>query len=104
MNHAFEGHGFERPAYEVRDVVEHSRYELVADSKVIGIADYERQGDVFVFPHTLIDPAHRKQGWGDVLVGAALDDVRSKGGKVVAQCWFVAEFLAAHAEYSDLSV
>ncbi len=94
----------ERPAHEVRDVAERSRYELVADGNVIGFADYQRQGDVFVFPHTVIDPAYRQQGWGDVLVRAALDDVRSKAGKVVASCWFVAEFLDAHPEFADLRV
>ena len=79
-----------------------SRYELVEDDAVIGFADYEVQGDVVVFPHTVINAARRGQGLGAVLVEGALDDVRPTGRKVVPTCWYVAEFLDAHPAYADL--
>jgi uncharacterized protein len=87
---------------EVRDNVEKSRYELVEDGKLVGVADYRAMGDNLAFPHTEIVPARRNQGLGHQLVKGALDDVRRKGAKVVPYCWFVAEFIEENAEYADL--
>jgi predicted GNAT family acetyltransferase len=33
----------------------------------------------------------------------ALDDVRSTNRRVAPQCWYVADFIAAHPEYADLA-
>jgi predicted GNAT family acetyltransferase len=44
----------------------------------------------------------RGQGFGAELVRRALDDVRAGGGSVVAQCWYVAQFIDEHPEYADL--
>ena len=87
---------------EVRDNPEKSRYELLEDGKLLGVADYRPMGATLAFPHTEIVPARRNQGLGARLVQGALDDVRRKGGKVVPMCWFVAEFMEEHPEYADL--
>lgn len=87
---------------EVRKVEERSRYELLVDGELAGIADYREQGDVVVFPHTEIDTTRRGQGLGAVLVRGALDDVRAQGRTVVPACWYVAEFIEQHADYADL--
>ena len=86
----------------MRDNVEKSRYELVEDGRLVGVADYRAMGDKLAFPHTEIVPARRNQGLGHALVKGALDDVRRKGVKVVPYCWFVAEFIEQNAEYADL--
>jgi len=97
---------------EVRDNPEKSRYELLEDGRLLGVADYrsmdgDTSGDtpgprVMAFPHTEIVPSRRNQGLGAQLVQGALDDVRRKGVKVVPYCWFVAQFLDEHPEYADL--
>ncbi len=87
---------------EVRHNAARSRYEINLDGRLAGIADYRADGDTIVFPHTEIEPAMRNQGLGAELVRAALDDVRARGGRVVAQCWYVAEFIDQHPEYADL--
>jgi len=79
-----------------------SRYELYRDGVKVGIADYHVVRDTVVFPHTEIEGSLRGQGLGAELVRGALDDVRSQGRKVVAHCWYVAEFIAEHPEYQDL--
>ncbi len=79
-----------------------SRYELLLDGEVVGVADYRDTGDALVFPHTEIDPAHRGKGLGEILVRAAMDDVKALGRTVVPTCWFVREFLDAHPDYADL--
>jgi predicted GNAT family acetyltransferase len=88
--------------HEVRDNPEKRRYELYVDGRMIGIADYFRRGDVMVLPHTVIEARQRNQGWGEVLVGAALDDIRRQGLHIQPQCWFVAEFVELNAQYADL--
>jgi hypothetical protein len=87
---------------EVRDNPEKSRYELLEDGKLLGVADYRLMDDKLAFPHTEIVPGRRNQGLGEQLVQGALDDVRRRGAKVVPMCWFVAEFLEEHPEYADL--
>jgi uncharacterized protein len=89
-------------ALEVRNNAERGRYELFRDGELIGIADYDVHGNTIVFPHTEITPSLRGQGYGEELVRAALDDVRTRGMKVRALCWFVREFIDAHPRYADL--
>jgi uncharacterized protein len=82
---------------------ERSRYELLVDGTLVGVADYDELDDgVLVFPHTEIDRARRGQGLGAVLVQGALDDVRRRGKTVVPQCWYVAQFIREHPGYRDL--
>ena len=89
-------------ATEVHNNTERSRYELLVDSEVVGVADYHDQGDVRVFPHTQITARLRGQGLGAKLVQGALDDARASGRRVLAHCWYVAEFIDGHPEYQDL--
>ena len=79
-----------------------SRYEIVDEGTVIGIADYIERDDVIVFPHTEVTLARRGNGIGERLVRGALDDVRHDGRRIVPACWFVAQFIDEHAEYRDL--
>jgi predicted GNAT family acetyltransferase len=87
---------------EVRNNRERSRYELLKDDRVIGVAEYYLRDGVLVFPHTEIDPALRGRGLGAILVREALEDVRRTGSSIVPACWFVAEFIDLHPEYGDL--
>ncbi len=89
-------------ATEVRDAAERTRYELLIDGELAGIADYQERDGALVMPHTEIAAARRGQGLGDVLVQGALDDVRARGQKVVPTCWFVREFVERHPEAADL--
>jgi uncharacterized protein len=86
----------------VRRNAERSRYELLVDGQVVGVADYHVDGDRWTFPHTEIARERRGQGLGAELVQAALDDVRRAGGTVVPRCWYVAEFIDTHPGYADL--
>jgi uncharacterized protein len=86
----------------IRNAEDRSRYELVADGEVIGVADYSVKGDVVVMPHTEITPRLRGQGYGAQLVQGALDDLRARGKRVVPVCWYVREFLDANEGYADL--
>jgi uncharacterized protein len=89
---------------DVRNNEQRSRYELVDDDRVVGIADYFIRDETVVLPHTEIARELRGRGLGAVLVRGALEDVRRSGRTVVPACWFVAEFIDAHPEYRDMLV
>jgi predicted GNAT family acetyltransferase len=86
----------------VRHDPDHDRWEYVLGGAVVAVLDYRNEGDRVVMHHTYTDPAHRGQGIAALVVQAALDDVRTRGGTVVPACWFVAEFVETHPAYGDL--
>jgi predicted GNAT family acetyltransferase len=86
----------------VRDAPEADRYEIRDGERVLGVAAYERRGNTVVFTHTEVDPDAGQSGLGSTLVRGALDDVRSRGGSVVARCSFVRGWIERHPEYADL--
>ena len=82
---------------------EASRYELVVDGAVRGIADFRVEPDGRVaFVHTEMDRTLRGKGFSPVLVARALDDVRASGRRAVSRCWYVTKFAREHPEYADL--
>jgi predicted GNAT family acetyltransferase len=86
----------------VRNDPEANRYEIVEGDRVLGIAAYHRRGDTVVFTHTEVDKDSGHEGLGSALVRAALDDVRSQGGKIVPLCPFVHGWIDRHPDYADL--
>jgi predicted GNAT family acetyltransferase len=88
----------------VRDDPEATRYEIRDGDQLLGIAAYDRRGDTVVFTHTEVDQDSGRSGLGSTLVRAALDDVRRRGGKVVALCPFVKGWIERHPDYADLVV
>lgn len=84
---------------------EKQRYEITVDGALAGLTEAfpsPTDADVLVFPHTKIFDEFEGQGLGGKLVSAALDDVRSQGKKIVAECPYVAHYVEKHAEYADL--
>lgn len=94
----------ERSRISVRDNPEGHRFEAVDESGVVaGVAVYRRHDDRIVFLHTEVDDAREGQGVGSELVREALDQVRSEGLRVVAQCPFVRSWIEHHPDYADLT-
>src|SRR3954452_6488982 len=82
----------------VRDAPDRSRFELVEDGTVIGIAEYVVSDDVAVMPHTEIAADRRGGGLGDVMVAGAIAELTGRGLRIDARCWFVADYLQRHPE------
>ena len=76
------------------------RYELVVDGH-IAAAYYGLADGVITFEHTEVPPELGGRGIGSKLVKGALDQARSDGLKVVAQCPFVRGYIDKHPEPSD---
>lgn len=82
------------------------RFHLLREGDAVGVLAYRPVGrpgvDLVDVYTTQIAPAVRGQGLGEVLVRAALDELRERGTSVKASCWFVADFLDANQAYHDL--
>lgn len=77
------------------------RFELEVNGH-LAAAYYKIAGDVITFVHTEVPGELGGQGVGSRLVKGALDQVRVKGWKVVAQCPFVKAYIEKHADYQNL--
>ena len=88
-------------AEDVRDNPAEQRFELAAGGQT-AFAAYRRDGDTMTFTHTIVPRELEGRGIGGRLVAGALDDVRTRGLKVVAQCSFVAAFIDRHPDCRDL--
>jgi predicted GNAT family acetyltransferase len=77
------------------------RFELEVDGR-LAAAYYERSGNVITFKHTEVPAELGGKGVGTSLVRGALDQVRSEGLQVVAQCPFVNAWIGKHPAYADL--
>jgi predicted GNAT family acetyltransferase len=86
------------------DIVDNNaahRYELDIDGH-IAAAYYELSGNVITFTHTEVPTELGGKGIGSKLVKGALDQVRARGLRVVAQCPFVKAYIGKHPDYADL--
>ena len=88
----------------VEDNPEESRYEAKLGERVVGVAEYELRDEAgpITFTHTEVLPDAEGHGVGGRLARAALDDVRRRGLRLVAECEFIAAYLKRHREYDDL--
>jgi predicted GNAT family acetyltransferase len=89
---------------EVIQNQELDRFELVENGEMVGFSAYRIDGTSMTFTHTEIEPDEQEHGLGGKLVRQALDQVREHTDyRVIAQCPFVARFIADHPEYKDLT-
>ena len=85
----------------LRDNTAHNRYELKVDDETAAL-HYRLKPGVITLQHTEVPAELAGRGIGSRLAREVLDDVRSRGLKVVAACPFVRAFLGKHPEYNDL--
>ena len=87
----------------VENQPEQSRYALLQDGELIGVAEYDVNDEAIVFTHTEVDEAKREKGMASALIRAALDDVRDNSHlRVIATCPYVRSWLSEHPDYADL--
>lgn len=86
---------------QVVDDEARQRYALTQDGET-AFAAYQKQDGVITFTHTIVPEALRGHGVGTMLVKGALANVRRQGDKIIAECPFVADYVARHPEEEDL--
>jgi len=89
------------PSSIVRDNPKLHRFELELDG-VTAFTAYKREKGVITFVHTEVPESLSGRGVGSTLARGALDLVRERGDRVVAQCPFIAAFIKKNAVYQDL--
>lgn len=88
---------------QIQRIDAEQRYVAVDDDGAeAGQLTFEREGEVIRLVHTEVGDDHEGQGVGSGLARRALDDARSDGLEVDAQCRFVASYVERHPEYADL--
>jgi predicted GNAT family acetyltransferase len=87
----------------VRDNAALSRYELDVDGAT-AFTTYRRSPGTVTFLHTEVPPSLAGHGVGSALARGALEQVRARGEKVVAECPFIADYIAKHPDVQDLLV
>lgn len=87
---------------EVRNDPDNHRYVLELDGEPAGMAVYHVRGGRQYFVHTEVNPGHEGEGLGSVLAQRALDDVRSRGERIVPLCPFITSWLTRHPDYQNL--
>jgi predicted GNAT family acetyltransferase len=88
---------------EVTDNAALRRYEMVIDG-VTAFVTYVRQGDRLTLVHTEVPKTLGGRGVGSSLATAVLEDIRSRGLRIVPECDFIAAFIKRHPEFADLVV
>jgi predicted GNAT family acetyltransferase len=86
---------------EVRDNPGLNRFELDAEGHT-AVAHYALAPRVITLTHTEVPAALGGRGIGSRLAQGALEQARARGLKVVAECPFMAGYIAKHPEYADL--
>lgn len=89
----------DQPATSVIRNDDAHRYEVFYGTELAGFSVYEERGDRVVFIHTEIDESFGGKGLGSILARHAVEDVIARQRVIVAQCPFIAAFLAKHPEY-----
>jgi predicted GNAT family acetyltransferase len=86
---------------EVSDNPAQHRFELEVEGHVAKTF-YKIEDGVITFIHTEVPPELGGKGVGSRLIKGALDQVRTRGLKVIAECPFVKAYIEKHPEYADL--
>ena len=85
----------------VRNNEKDHRFELEHDGH-LAVSHYGLAPGVITFMHTEVPAELAGRGVGSRLIAGALDEARSLGLKVAAECPFVASFIEKHPKYRDL--
>jgi predicted GNAT family acetyltransferase len=86
---------------EVTENAAHHRFELKVGDHV-AMAFYDLSPGVITFTHTKVPETLSGQGVGTRLARGALEQVRTRGLKVVPQCPFIAAFIRKNPEFATL--
>ncbi|MEB3980497.1 GNAT family N-acetyltransferase [Mycobacterium sp. 663a-19] len=86
----------------VTNASEKNRYEISTEGEAAGLADYVDSRNQRIFYHTEVDKKFTGHGLAGKLIGAALDDTRAAGKRIVAICPFVAAFVDRGDDYADI--
>lgn len=80
------------------------RFEISADGRVAGVAEFVDREGVRNFHHTEVAPEFGGQGLAATVVRAGLAATREEGLLVLPSCSYVRHYIDTHPEWADLVV
>lgn len=87
----------------ITDVAEKERFEARdAAGALAGFVTYQLTGNIIVYTHTTVVPAHQGEGIAGQLARFVMDDARERHRTVVPICPYISEWLDKHSEYADV--
>lgn len=78
------------------------RFEILFPDGEYATLEYRWLKGSMVLMHTVVPPAARGKGVGDVLVKYVLEHARAHHLKVIVYCPFAEKYMQTHPEYNDL--
>ncbi|GAA1051550.1 MAG: GNAT family N-acetyltransferase [Dietzia sp.] len=78
------------------------RFELWDGETFMGLVGYEKDGEVYILLHTVIEEHFGQQGIARLLVSLVLTRMRLDGNKIRPVCSYVRRFLIRFPEYQLL--
>ncbi|WP_206472823.1 GNAT family N-acetyltransferase [Dietzia sp. KRD202] len=78
------------------------RFELWDSETFMGLVGYEKDGDVYILLHTVIEERYGQQGIARLLVSLVLTRMRLDELKIRPVCSYVRRFLVRFPEYQLL--
>lgn len=86
---------------KVVDNTDLQRFEMPVDGGVAFVT-YGRRGNEITLYHAEVPADLQGRGLGSELARATLTAIREQGLKVVPRCAFMAAYMRAHPEFSDI--
>lgn len=88
---------------DLTDNAARQRYEMTVDGHTAYVT-YALGSSRITLIHTEVPKELGGKGIGSALARGVLDDIRSRGLRVVAECEFIAGFIQKNQAYADLLV
>jgi uncharacterized protein len=82
---------------------EPNRFTLAVDGQTVSVAEFTDRDGRRSFFHTETADGFEGRGLATILVAEALRATREAGLRIVAPCWMVANYIAKHPEFDDIS-
>ena len=80
------------------DNLAQNRFEIFSDELLAGICEYSESDNAISFTHTEVFSEFKGKGFASLLIRFALDEMKTKGVKVLPFCSFVRDFIAKHPD------
>jgi predicted GNAT family acetyltransferase len=80
-----------------------SRYALFDGDTLVAVLDYRDDGRTVSMTRTFTVPPFRGHGYAAVVTEGAVADVEERGDRrIIAMCWYVAEWFEKHPERAGI--
>jgi predicted GNAT family acetyltransferase len=86
---------------ELEDNAEKSRFQFDLDGQ-LGVVEYILVKDLVYITHTEVPEALGGRGYGSQIVKLALDNIKSRGLKLIPQCPFVVAYIEKNPQWQEI--